>query len=436
MVFTENHLRLKAYESGFCKKNSKFSPLMFLDSLFYNSSTNSTASLNQIAVNTRKKYKVSISKQGIAKRYTAGALKYVQSLIGEALTYQISQTIDIGWLKLFRRVLIKDSTKFDVSENLAKQFPGSGGSASKAGISIQHEFDIKSGEVTDLAITSANRPDTKDTLETIDKIKEGDLIIRDLGYSVLSCFKSIKKAGAYFLSRLNVNLVVYEMIANKFMEIDFGNLHQIMKEGSIQRLDKQVFIGKNEKFPVRLIIELMPDGIVNNRLQKVNAHNKKKGFQTSDKYKNRSQFNLFITNIEEKDIEAGAIVKIYKIRWQTELMFKAWKSTFSLDTINPMKYERLVCLLNVRLLLIFINWNIFMQKRTQLYTKTGKLLSINKCFKTLQENSTKLRDILINNCKELTKWVKMVTELLESQHWLEKKKHKLGLAEILLLKTL
>jgi hypothetical protein len=409
---------------------------MFLDSLFFDSSSEKTKSLNQLAIDTKKKYKVDITKQGVDQRYTVGAIKYVQSLIGELLSHQISHSIDLGWFKLFERVLIKDSTKFDVSENLAKQLPGFGGNASKAGVSIQYEFDIKSGEVNDLSITPANRPDTRDTSETIHKVRKGDLIIRDLGYSILSCFISIEKAKAYFLSRLNGNILVYERLENKLVELDFGKLYRLMTEGKIQRLDKQVLIGKDDKFPVRLIIELMPEAIVSKRLGKVNAYNKKNGFETSNNYKDRAHFNLFITNITNKVMEAEEIVKIYKMRWQVELIFKGWKSVFGIDNNNPMKHERLICLLNVRLLLILINWDLFMQKRSQLYKKTGRLLSVNKCFKTSQENSLELSQILMNNCKKLKSWIRTMSNLFETHHWLEKKKNKIGLADLLLLNIL
>ena len=409
---------------------------MFFENLFYDSTSETTKSFNQLAINTKKKFDVEITKQGVANRYTENALKYVQALIGDAFTHQIHQSIDIGWFKLFKRILIKDSTKFDVSEKLADQLPGFGGNASKAGVCIQYEFDIKSGEINDLTINPANRPDTKDTLDTITKVREGDLIIRDLGYSILSFFIAIHEIEAYFISRLNVNIVVYQKIENKLIELDFGNIYQYMTECKIERLDKQVYIGKEDKFPVRLIIELMPIEIVNKRLEKVNAYNKKKGFQTSDNFKVRSHFNLFITNITEDVLEPAVISKIYKLRWQVELIFKSWKSTFGIDNNNEMKYDRLICLLNVRLLLIIINWNIFMQKRSQLYLKTGKLLSINKCFKTLQDNSKDLTNILMNNCKKLINWVMMIIKLFESNHWIERKKNKIGFVEIMLLNVL
>ena len=409
---------------------------MFIDSLLHDATCEITKSLNQLAINIDKKYKVDITKQGIDQRFTEGAVKYVQALIGNQLSHQVSHSIDIKWFKLFKRVLIKDSTKFDVSENLVSQLPGSGGSASKAGVCIQHEFDIKAGKVIDLTVTPANVPDTKDASKTIGNVRAGDLIIRDLGYSKISCFDTINQARAFFISRLNVTVLVYEMNENKLVELDFVNLNKTMKDGRIQRLEKQVFIGKEDKLPVRIIIELMPDEIINTRLRNKNSFNKKKGKQTSDNYKTRSCFNLYITNIEDTVLDAEVIVKIYKIRWQVELIFKAWKSTFGIDNNNQMKYERLICTLNTRLLLILINWDLFMYKRLQLYEKTGKLLSINKCFKTLHESSKELKEILTNNCKKLVEWLEQIFRLFESHHWLEKRKNKIGLAELMLLNTL
>jgi len=424
---------MKAFETGFCERISKFSPIMFLDSLFYDACSDKTKSLNSLAIYVNKKYKVKISKQGINDRYKEGAIKYIQALIGEALSNQITHTIDSGWFTLFKRVLIKDSTKFDVAEKLAKQLPGFGGNASKAGVSIQYEFDIKAGGLNDLTITAANRPDSTDTLETIKKVRRGDLIIRDLGYSILSCFMIMHRIGAYFISRLNTCLVVYEKKGNKLVELDFGKLYKLMIKCKVKGLDKQVYIGKNDKFPVRLIIDIMPEDVVKKRLLKTNAYNKRKGNNTSDQYKERARFNLFITNIPKENLEAEAIPQIYKMRWQVELIFKAWKSIFGIDNNDEMKFERLICLLNARLLLILINWEIFMHKRTQLYNKTGKLISINKCFKTLQEYSSELRHILMGNCKKLINWIKLILKLLESHHWLEKKKNKIGLEEIMLL---
>jgi len=429
VIYSERHLRKTAYESGFCKRQSKFSPLMFFDSLLYDATSVATKSYNQIAVEVKSTQGIDISGQGIDQRFNTGAREYIQRLLGEQLSCQVSPSIDAGWSRHFNRVLIKDATRFDLPENLHEILPGSGGCASKAGVCIQYEFDVKAGEINDLSIHPAKRPDNKDATQSIDMVRKGDLTIRDLGYFVLDYYKRIEKKGAFFLSRLNTQVLVYHEKDGK--KLDFAKLYQEMKSGNLHSLDMQVYVGE-ERFPVRLLIELMPDEAITKRMQKINKYNRKKGRQTGQTYKERAKFNIFITNIPGQILDGETIAKIYRIRWQVELIFKIWKSIFGIDNIRKMKYDRLMCLLCARLLLILINWEIFMIERAYQYTQIGKLLSINKCLQTLNDNSARLRTVLTNGCMGLKKWVKWVEEILSSKHWLEKKKNKLGFEEIFL----
>jgi len=406
---------------------------MFLDSLLYDAVSSNTKSLNALSINAKGKYNIEITKQGIDQRYTPEGVKYVQTLCATLLSAQLNRSIEVGWFSEFERVLIKDSTKFELSGNLAKQLPGTGGSASKAGVCIQYEFDIKSGEVNDLSIGPATSHDKSDAKNTLDKIRKGDLILRDLGYSVIPCFKAINEKGAYFISRLAANVLVFERINNEWIEIDFPKLYKEMTVSNIKRLSKNVIIGDKAQMPVRLIIDLMPEQEINKRKRQTKENNKERGHKPNSKFMKRVYFNLFITNIDEKMLDSKIITRIYKLRWQVEIIFKTWKSIFRIDSISPMKYERLMCLLNVRLLLILINWELFMHKRCQVFEATQKLLSIMKCFKTMHEYNNELRHILTDNCKKLSSWSQRISKLLESKHWLEKKKNKIGFMEIMLL---
>lgn len=422
-----------AFVEGFCSRISKFKSGMFLDIMLTDATSEVPLSYNQMAIQVENNFGVSISKQAISERFNEGALNYTKNLLGEYLLEQTNTTINSTWFDNFNRVIIKDSTKFDVPEEMQKELPGFGGSASKAGCCIQYEFDIKSGQVNDLSITPANRPDSKDAAETTGLIKKGDLTIRDLGYFKLNYFKIVQQKEAFFLSRLNTSITVYQKKDSEYIEIDFGKLYQTMKSGKQSLLDLQVYVGSEDKFPVRLIIELCPEEVFNQKMKGKNAFNKKNGHKTSDNYKNRARFSMYMTNIPSDKIEGEAISKIYKIRWQIELIFKAWKSTFNLAKIKGMKYERLMCLLNIRLLLIMINWEIYSIVRTEGFKKTGKILSLSKCLKTLKENIEKLKSIITKNCRGLIKWTKWVEKTFQSKHWLESKKNKVGLTNIIYL---
>lgn len=389
-----------------------------------------------MAIETKSVHNVDISKQGIDQRFNKSAIEYIQSLISKALSTQISKMIEIGWLSCFSKVNILDSSKFDLPAILSRFFPGFGGTASKAGACIQYDFELKAGVVNDLTLTQAKSSDSKYALDRMYSVKKGDLTVRDLGYFVLKYFKVAEAAGAFFLSKLNSKITVFEAKEDVLKELDFERLYKTMKRNRVNKLDMKVYIGTNEKFPVRLVAELMSDEVLNARIMKVNKYNKKKGYKTSKQFRDRARFNLFITNIPFDKINGEAIAKIYKVRWQIELVFKIWKSIFGLDNINPMKYERLMCILNARLLLVLINWETFMIQRGRLFEKTGKLLSILKCFKTLKENSWWLRNILIGGIRDLGKWLIWVGNIFDSKHWLEKKKNKLGLEEILYLNIL
>lgn len=393
-----------------------------------------------MAIETKATHGIDISKQGIDQRFNEGAQKYIQSLISQELSTLVSANINTGWLDLFKRVSIKDSTEFDLNERLKEKLPGFGGNASRSGVCIQYDFDVKSGKVNDLAITPASRSDAKDALTSIGNVQEGDLVIRDLGYFTLKFYMAVQEILAFFISRLNVRILVFEKKADDtFERLDFGKLHQTMKENQISRMDKNVFIGENEKFPARLIIELLPDAVFNERMRRVNVSKTKhsRGHKTfTTDYIDRARFNLFMTNIPPDKLDGETVAKIYKLRWQVELIFKTWKSIFGIHEIGPMKYHRLMCTLNARLLLILINWETFIVHRARLYMKTGNLISINKCFKTLKDRSSQLREILINDCIGIEQWIRWTEDIFETKHWLEKKKNKLGQLEILCLNIL
>lgn len=375
---------------------------------------------------------VSISKQGIDKRFGENSVLFVKKVFEKYLKSQIQQSgIEDGWLGHFNQVRIKDSTKFDVPKEFVDLLPGSGGSASIAGVSIQYEYDVKSGNILDLAITPANRPDSTDAKETLGNIEKDDLYIRDLGYFILANHTKIKNEGAYFINRLNTKTNVYQEKENNLVELDLEAVLDYMKKAGIDRMEKDVLIGKKEKLPVRLIIEIMPDDVFEKRIRKINKINKGKGCKTSKEYTIRARFNLFITNISYDTLPVRAISTLYKIRWQIELVFKVWKSTFGINKTHKMKYTRWLCLLYAKLILVIINWNIIMAHRTMFYKAFGEMLSFDKCFKTLKDKVAKFRGILKQGEAAMEEMMDFITKIFSVSHWLEKKKNNIGFEKIM-----
>jgi hypothetical protein len=407
---------------------------MFFDILLYNASSDSNKSLNELTIEAISGHNLTISKQGIDKRFNEKALLFIKTIFEKYLVAQFSHLlIADGWLGHFNHVRIKDGTRFEVPENFHQQLPGSGGSASKAGVCIQYEFDVKSGKILDLTITPANRPDYVDARDTMENVEAGDLVIRDLGYFVLVPLKNMISKDVKIISRLNTKVIVYTQNENGLKELDFAKLYKKMHKNKTDRIEMQVYIGEKALLPIRIIIELLPDIIYEQRMRKVNKTNKKKGRQTSVEYTIRSRFNLFITNIPEKVIPARAISALYRLRWQIELVFKIWKSTFGIHNTRKMKYNRWLCLLYAKLLTVVINWEIIMMHRACIYREKGKLISMDKSMKTMKSQFHKIRKILQINKPNIKQTLESITEILITNHWLEKKKNKINYEEIIYL---
>lgn len=429
-VFTYEELLSTAKKTGFCRRESKLNPFVFFDLMMYDSSSAKPKSLNQLAIEALSVHDIGISKQGMDKRFSEQALAFLKHLIEKQLSVELGQQIEAGWLSLFNRVVIKDATRFELPEIYKDHLAGSGGAASKAGACLQFEYDLKSGSIIDLNLTAANRPDVRDAVQVLDNVACNDLIIRDLGYFAFNSFLNISSKGGFFISRVRANAIVYEMKDEKLQQLDFKVLYEWMRKHQLSRIEKDVFIGNTPKIPVRMIIDLLPDNVYEERIRKTNRSHNKQGYNSSEKFKLRSRFNLVITNVPQTVLPTDVIPALYRMRWQIELIFKIWKSIIGIHHNRIMKYTRWLCILHFKLLLMIVNWNIVMGKRNHIYKQKGKLLSLNKCFKTLFDNSYRLRDAIKNRLNGIANFIKWVEKIFRVNHWLERKKNKMGLEKI------
>ena len=71
-----------------------------------------------------------------------------------------------------------------------------------------------------------------------------------------------------------------------------------------------------------------------------------------------------------------------------------------------------------------------MDRRNCIFNQNGGMLSLNKCFKTLFDNSCRLRNALKQGSEGIANLIKWVEKVFKENHWLEKKKKQIGLEKI------
>src|SRR5216684_8109197 len=130
-----------------------------------------------------------------------------------AKTHAIASGCEEVFCAAFTKVSLADRTGFALPDSLKDTFPGSGGSAAKAGAKIQAVWDYKSSRFDHFALIAWNIPDQKYVDKVVALAQKGILFIFDLGYCKLQAFAHLATAGAYFLSRLNHQTTLLTTVA-------------------------------------------------------------------------------------------------------------------------------------------------------------------------------------------------------------------------------
>jgi hypothetical protein len=405
---------------------------MFVDTVLFKDIDNAAVSLEDHCISLKQRYNVTIRKQSLAERFDVTAVKFIRELLNRQLSTQINSTIQKEKLgnafEHFSSVKIKDSTRFQVSESLKEYYPGSTGAASGAGVHIQFEFDILNGKVNDLTVSDALRQDVTDAQETMDAIEKGSLIIRDLGYFSTRVLEHVHQQEAYYITRAKPKMNFIH--ARSGEHIDFNAIYRKMKRNKLSQVELPLIMG--DKLHSRLIVEMLPKKEVEKRLAKANKEAKKKGRNLSDKFKSRAKLNLFITNVPIEWLAASQIRKIYQMRWQIELRFKAWKSFYNIDAIKKMQRYRFECYLYSTLLLLMINLEIASNFFAILWKHASKPLSFLKFYKTASQHMVALRQGIMKGGDHLISYLAFLYEVSYQKLLTEKRKNHSGsLIEIL-----
>lgn len=369
---------------------------------------------------------IKIRKQSLQERFNTEASNFMKKMVEHALSKKVG--LEKNRIECqFKRIIINDSTVFQLPEEYANKYKGCGGGASNAGIKNQYCYDLLSQEILDITVQEAIIPDCKYALQDL---RANDLRIEDLGYFKIEKFRRIEAAEAFYLSRLKFGVNIYILEKGQYKELDLLKVIGKMKEGEIKNI--AVHLGEKEKYPTRLVLEKIPDQLANEKRRKLTTdkQNKRKGIS-----KERLIFcnvNAFITNCTEELLPNHLLRQCYSLRWQIEIIFKAWKSFFKIDKVKQMKIERFECFHYGCLMLIIASTRLLSYFKQWYFKKHQGEISELKFFKLISSMKQEIKEVIQKQKLAIADFVDQLAEIIERTCVKEQKKNKLNPLSILI----
>lgn len=367
-----------ARQSGFVERTPrKISPVNFLLGFFIVTLSQGN-SLTALATTIGLIASCTISKQAIDQRIKQPLLKFLELILAACLSITIKKGYHTAAyvtsvLCQFHRVLVQDSTCIQLPEKLAKYFPGSKNAKNKSSAiaKIQTVFDLLSERFVYFRLSPFTRNDQSAAMDIFSILRVGDLVIRDLGYFVLSAFQRLQLQGAFFLSRLRYGVSLYETDGKTSMDL----LQLLTKHGSLNR---QVRLGGKEKLLVRLVAIPVPEAIAAERRRKYKA-NRDRRLNPSAEHLALLGWDIFITNIPSAMLTPKQIAELYDLRWRIEIIFKSWKSHFHMTNVPTANVVRVTSYIYAVLIFITLfQTYIFVKLYREHLAKSDKQLSLLK----------------------------------------------------------
>ena len=316
-----------ARESGFCRRQSKVTAALFVQTAVLGWLAHPTGSLHRLT-QTAADLGLSLSPQGLAQRFTPAAAELLRQVLAAAVAEVVAAApVAVELLARFPAVVLLDSTTVALPDGLAAVWAGCGGrveQGSRAALKLTVRLDLCAGQLDGPLLGDGRAQDKATPLQRA-PLPAGALRITDLGFWALAVLQEIADQGAYFLSRLHLQTAVFAADGERL------DLVAWLGRQRRRRLSVAVALGVEARGPARLLAVRVPRRVAAERRAKIEADARREGEAPSARKLALADWTLLVTNAPPDVLAIREAVVLARARWQIELLFKLWKDEGKLD---------------------------------------------------------------------------------------------------------
>jgi hypothetical protein len=338
-----------ARSSGFCQRRSKVSAAYFVETSVLGWLAHPSATLYQLTQRAIDRG-VSLTPQGLAQRFTPAAAVLLRQVWEAALAEVImADPVAVELLNRFAAVVVLDSTTIALPDALSRVWVGCGGrvtQGSQSALKVTVSLDVRTGRLA--SVPSDGRAQDKSSALQHAALPPGAVRITDLGFWSLAVLGQIAADGAYFLSRLHLQTIVFAADGERL------ELATWLRAQTRARLSVAVTLGCAARLPARLLAVRVPNRVATARRAAILADAKREGEVPNARKLALADWTLLVTNAPPALLAIREALVLARVRWQIELLFKLWKSHGQLAAWRSADPDRILCELYAKLTALII----------------------------------------------------------------------------------
>ena len=341
-----------AVTTGLVKRKRKLTGSALTQILVFGWLENPEASYQHLT-ETATTLGLQVSRQALEQRLTPETTEMLKRTLDAALIEMLEvagRREALPLLQQFTGVYVQDSTWITLPDERHETWKGQPkkNHPHKAALKLHLCFDVLTGGFQYFKLTDGMTADSS-AAKTSDPLPEGSLRLADLAYFSLDELEKLTENGIYWISRLKANSYLADengqrIDLEKMLKATQGDTH----------IRKSIRIGKRKQLQVYLIAERLSETETDKRRRSIRHRAKRKAQTPSKALLRLAGYNLYITNIETQRLTPKQICVIVGIRWQIELMFKAFKSLSKLHVSRSQKPYRILSEIYAKLIALLI----------------------------------------------------------------------------------